>query len=38
VLAFENTRGDSRPRAVELYETKTEAEPFVSMKVALPDG
>ena len=38
VLAFENTRGDSRPRAVELYKTKSEAEPCVPMKVTLPDG
>ncbi|MER5214025.1 hypothetical protein ABT063_26495 [Streptomyces sp. NPDC002838] len=37
VLAFENTRGGSRPRAVEFYKTKSEAEPCVPMKVALPD-
>lgn len=37
VLAFENTRGDSRPRAVEFYATKSEAEPCVPMKVTLPD-
>ncbi|MFG2386650.1 hypothetical protein [Streptomyces avermitilis] len=37
ILAFENTRGHSRPRAVEFYETKSEAEPCVPMKVSLPD-
>ncbi|MFF9804933.1 hypothetical protein ACF1G5_07340 [Streptomyces coeruleorubidus] len=37
VLAFENTRGDSRPRAVEFYATKREAEPCVPRKVSLPD-
>lgn len=37
VLAFENTRGSSRPRAVEFYEAKSEAEPCVPMKVALLD-
>lgn len=37
ILAFENTRGGSRPRAVEFYETKSEAEPCVPMKVSLPD-
>ncbi|GGT59824.1 hypothetical protein [Streptomyces coeruleorubidus] len=37
VLAFENTRGDSRPRAVELYATKREAEPCVPRKVSLSD-
>ncbi|BBC32023.1 hypothetical protein SGFS_033170 [Streptomyces graminofaciens] len=37
VLAFENTRGDSRPRAVEFYKTKSEAEPCVPRKVTLPD-
>ncbi|MGW7046832.1 hypothetical protein ACWGDT_29885 [Streptomyces avermitilis] len=37
VLAFENTRGDSRPRAVEFYAAKSEAEPCVPMKVVLPD-
>ncbi|WP_081240879.1 hypothetical protein [Streptomyces viridosporus] len=37
VLAFENTRGDSLPRAVEFYRTRAEAEPCVPMKVALPD-
>ncbi|GAA2380288.1 hypothetical protein [Streptomyces coeruleofuscus] len=37
VLAFENTRGDSRPRAVELYATEREAEPCVPMKVSVPD-
>ncbi|MFF5515339.1 hypothetical protein [Streptomyces coeruleorubidus] len=37
VLAFENTRGDSRPRAVELYATKREAEPCIPMKVSLSD-
>ncbi|MFJ9968922.1 hypothetical protein [Streptomyces avermitilis] len=36
VLTFENTKGSSRPRAVEFYETKTEAEPCVPMKVSLP--
>ncbi|MDG9709008.1 hypothetical protein [Streptomyces sp. DH10] len=38
VLAFENTRGDSRPRAVELYATKREAEPCVPVKVSLSDA
>ncbi|MEU0385573.1 hypothetical protein [Streptomyces chartreusis] len=37
VLAFENTRGASRPRAVEFYATKREAEPCVPIKVSLPD-
>ncbi|MFJ5306754.1 hypothetical protein [Streptomyces sp. NPDC088350] len=37
VLAFENTRGRSRPRAVELYATRSEAEPCVPKKVVLPD-
>ncbi|KUL24615.1 hypothetical protein [Streptomyces regalis] len=37
VLTFENTRGDSRPRAVELYETRSEAEPCVPMKVTLSE-
>lgn len=37
VLAFENTRGDSRPRAVEVYESKSDAEPCVPVKVTLPD-
>ncbi|MER5200144.1 hypothetical protein ACWD3J_41975 [Streptomyces sp. NPDC002755] len=37
VLAFENTEGMSRPRAVELYSTKSQAEPCVPTKVALPD-
>jgi hypothetical protein len=37
VLAFENTEGDSRPRAVELYKTRSQAEPCVPMKVVLPD-
>ncbi|OUD00748.1 hypothetical protein [Streptomyces swartbergensis] len=37
VLAFENTRGNSRPRAVEFYATKSEAEPCVPIKVSLPD-
>jgi hypothetical protein len=37
VLAFENTRGDSRPRAVEFYATRSEAEPCVPMKVSLSD-
>ncbi|MFF0034084.1 hypothetical protein ACFYS7_39365 [Streptomyces avermitilis] len=36
VLTFENTKGSSRPRAVEFYETKSEAEPCVPMKVSLP--
>ncbi|MFE7837020.1 hypothetical protein ACFU53_13510 [Streptomyces sp. NPDC057474] len=36
VLAFENTRGDSRPRAVEFYEARSEAEPCVPRKVTLP--
>ncbi|MFE9093245.1 hypothetical protein [Streptomyces sp. NPDC007264] len=36
VLAFENTRGDSRPRAVEFYANKSQAEPCVPMKVTLP--
>ncbi|MEU6909171.1 hypothetical protein ACWDZW_04190 [Streptomyces coeruleorubidus] len=38
VLAFENTRGASRPRAVEFYATKREAEPCVPVKVSLPDA
>ncbi|MGH1553470.1 hypothetical protein ACRAWF_20395 [Streptomyces sp. L7] len=37
VLAFENTRGSSRPRAVEFYATRSEAEPCVPVKIALPD-
>jgi hypothetical protein len=37
VLAFENTRGHSRPRAVEFYATKSEAEPCVPVKVSLSD-
>ncbi|MFJ9893827.1 hypothetical protein ACIQPR_10915 [Streptomyces sp. NPDC091280] len=37
VLAFENTRGSSRPRAVEFYATRSEAEPCVPVKSALPD-
>ncbi|ANS68793.1 hypothetical protein SLINC_6569 [Streptomyces lincolnensis] len=37
VLAFENTRGASRPRAVEVYKTRAEAEPCVPVKVTLPD-
>lgn len=37
VLAFENTRGASQPRAVEFYATKSEAEPCVPMKVSLSD-
>ncbi|WP_411150939.1 hypothetical protein [Streptomyces sp. A30] len=37
VLAFENTRGVSRPRAVEIYKTRAEAEPCVPMKIVLPD-
>lgn len=37
VLAFENSRGSSRPRAVEYYATKSEAKPCVPLKVALPD-
>ncbi|MEW2404238.1 hypothetical protein [Streptomyces sp. NPDC046862] len=37
VLAFENTRGSSQPRAVELYATRSEAKPCIPMKVALPD-
>ncbi|MFJ5778910.1 hypothetical protein [Streptomyces sp. NPDC093094] len=37
VLAFENTRGDSRPRAVEFYETTGVAEPCRPRKVILPD-
>ncbi|GGN64300.1 hypothetical protein GCM10011579_033570 [Streptomyces albiflavescens] len=37
VLAFENTRGGSAPRAVEFYETRYDAEPYVPRKVALPD-
>lgn len=37
VLAFENTRGDSRPRAVEFYEARSKAEPCVPRKVTLPD-
>ncbi|WP_019070504.1 hypothetical protein [Streptomyces hokutonensis] len=37
VLAFENTKGSSRPRAVEFYATRSEAEPCVPVKIALPD-
>jgi hypothetical protein len=37
VLSFENMEGMSRPRAVELYPTKDQAEPCVPMKVVLPD-
>ncbi|MFD9434741.1 hypothetical protein [Streptomyces sp. NPDC060002] len=37
VLTFENMEGMSRPRAVELYPTRSQAEPCVPMKVALPD-
>ncbi|MFE6826666.1 hypothetical protein [Streptomyces sp. NPDC057690] len=37
VLTFENMEGMSRPRAVELYSTRSQAEPCVPMKVALPD-
>ncbi|MEV6592127.1 hypothetical protein [Streptomyces acidicola] len=37
VLAFENTRGGSAPRAVKFYETRREAEPCVPRKIALPD-
>ncbi|MGX5182882.1 hypothetical protein ACWKT5_08660 [Streptomyces avermitilis] len=37
VLTFENTKGSSQPRAVEFYETRSEAEPCVPMKVVLPD-
>lgn len=36
VLAFENTRGAVRPRAVEFYATQDQAEPCVPRKVALP--
>ncbi|WP_327312185.1 hypothetical protein [Streptomyces sp. NBC_01235] len=37
VLAFENMEGMSRPRAVELYATRSEAKPCVPLKVTLPD-
>ncbi|MEU9879221.1 hypothetical protein [Streptomyces phaeochromogenes] len=37
VLAFENTKGDSRPRAVEFYKTKSMAEPCIPKKAVLPD-
>jgi len=37
VLAFENTKGSSRPRAVEFYATRSEAEPCVPVEIALPD-
>ncbi|MFF5980438.1 hypothetical protein ACFY78_16505 [Streptomyces olindensis] len=37
VLAFENTRGASRPRAVEFYRTRAEAEPCVPVRVTLPE-
>ncbi|QJS99450.1 hypothetical protein G9272_03290 [Streptomyces asoensis] len=37
VLTFENMEGMSRPRAVELYSTKSQAEPCVPLKVTLPD-
>ncbi|MET9868663.1 hypothetical protein ABZZ16_21250 [Streptomyces sp. NPDC006386] len=36
VLAFENIRGESRPRAVEFYRTRAEAEPCVPVRVELP--
>lgn len=36
VLAFENTRGSDRPRAVEIYKTRAEVEPCVPMKLVLP--
>ncbi|MDR6974070.1 hypothetical protein J2X68_000748 [Streptomyces sp. 3330] len=36
VLAFENTEGMSRPRAVELYSTRSQAEPCLPLKVTLP--
>ncbi|MPY33009.1 hypothetical protein FNH09_17600 [Streptomyces adustus] len=38
VLAFENVRGDSRPRAVSVYEVTSEAEPCRPLKVTLPDA
>ncbi|WP_258573621.1 hypothetical protein [Streptomyces sp. KM273126] len=38
MLAFENTRGGSTPRAVKLYETRSEAEPCVPRKIALPNS
>ncbi|MGY4741921.1 hypothetical protein [Streptomyces sp. ATMOS53] len=37
VLAFENMKGMSRPRAVELYTSKNEAKPCVPLKLTLPD-
>ncbi|MFJ1732313.1 hypothetical protein [Streptomyces sp. NPDC088254] len=37
LLAFENTAGDHRARAVEHYAAGTKAEPCVSLKLALPD-
>ncbi|KQX65013.1 hypothetical protein [Streptomyces sp. Root1310] len=37
VLTFENMEGMSRPRAVELYSTRSQAEPCVPLKVTLPD-
>lgn len=36
VLAFENMRGVPRPRAIEFYATKDEAEPCVPLKLTLP--
>ncbi|MCL8017034.1 hypothetical protein [Streptomyces sp. AS02] len=36
VLAFENTRGGTAPRAVEFYESTSTAEPCVPRKVVLP--
>jgi hypothetical protein len=36
VLAFENTRGSDRPRAIEVYKTRAEVEPCVPMKIVLP--
>ncbi|MGW6793624.1 hypothetical protein [Streptomyces chartreusis] len=36
VLAFENTKGATRPRAVELYATQSEAEPCIPMKLIRP--
>ncbi|MER5373748.1 hypothetical protein [Streptomyces sp. NPDC002553] len=37
LLAFENTAGSDRARAVEHYAAGTKAEPCVSLKLALPD-
>lgn len=37
VLAFENSAGSSRARAIEVYRAGTEAVPCVPLKLTLPD-